>query len=299
MEGVKGYGRGEYFFVDLGYGLPEKIAIRNGYQKSETIFKKNSRVKSAKITLFAGFHISGEVTEIGEIYKAKQIANGSLVALRDAMGLQEINLPFDIKGVFKERVILTREFKNLFRERLNYDPDTTTPIYLHYFLKFEIVDVYPGSSWDDTCISDFIPHDKVTDPVSSDEIIEKIYQEKEGEDILFDTDIRSSMLLVDLKNLKEFKETVRGVKMAVALMDTSPDKEWAQVDFMFSAPGARVEEYPVLYHVRTCRRIEKEIIGNPTGMYGFSEKDGKIWLETDKGSIDLDKIKKSNLGEGK
>jgi len=297
VEGVKGYGSGEYFFLDMGYTLPKKLAIRNGYQKSESVFKKNSRVKSAKITPFVAFHISGEVTEIGKGYKAKQAGNGSVVALRDAMGIQEVALPFDIKAFFKERVSLTAEFRNVYRERINevmkYEPDIIIPFYLHYLLKFEIVDVYPGSSFDDTCISDFKTNDMVTDPVSSDEIIKKIYQVKEGENILFDTDIRSEMLLVDLVNLKEYKETVQGVKMAISLMDTSPDNEWAQVDFMFSAPGARVEEYPVLYHVRSARRIREDIIGETGGMYGFLEKDGKIWLETDKGTVDLDKIKKS------
>jgi len=112
-------------------------------------------------------------------------------------------------------------------------------------------------------------------------------------DILFDTDIRSEILLVDLNNLKEYKETTQGVKMALALMDTSPDNEWAQVDYIFSAPGARVEEYPVLYHVRSARRIGEDILGETGGMYGFVRKEGKIWLETDKGSVDLDKIKKS------
>src|SRR3972149_11433512 len=99
---------------------------------------------------------------------------------------------------------------------MKYEPDIIIPFYLHYLLKFEIVDVYPGSSFDDTCISDFKTNDMVTDPVSSDEIIKKIYQVKEGENILFDTDIRSEMLHVDLVNLKEYKETVQGVKMAIS-----------------------------------------------------------------------------------
>jgi hypothetical protein len=161
VEGVKGYGKGEYFIVDLGYALPEKLSIRNGYQKSESVFRKNSRVKSAEIALFVGFHISGEVTEIAEIYKVKQAGNAYIVELKDKMGIQEIPVPYDIKTVFRERVYHTVEFRNVYRERLdevkNYEPENMTPAYLHYFLKFVITDVYAGSSWDDTCISDFIP----------------------------------------------------------------------------------------------------------------------------------------------
>jgi hypothetical protein len=297
VEGVKGYGTGEYFIMDLGYALPEKLSIRNGYQKSESVFRKNSRVKSAEITLFVGFHISGEVTEIAEIYKVKQAGSGNVVELKDKMGIQEIALPYDIKAIFRERADHTEEFRNVYRERMDevkiYDPENMTPVYLHYFLKFEIKAVYPGSAWDDTCISDFMPGGMVTDPLSSDEIIRKIYLSKENDYILFDTDIRTKMVLVDMKDLIEYKEIASGVKMALALMDVSTDMEWAQVDFMFSAPGTRVEEYPVLYHIRSGSRIGEDLLGNTTGMYGFSENDGRIWLETDQGQLDLGKIKKS------
>jgi hypothetical protein len=292
VEGVKGYGNGEYFFANLGYSLPEKIEIRNGYQKSESIFKKNSRVKSAKITLFAGFHIPGDVTEIAELYTAKPIGNGSVVKLYDAMGLQEIPLPVDMEVAFRERVNLTKDFKTEFRERLEMVSEFETPMELHYFLKFEIMEVYPGSSWDDTCISDILFSVMIPDPVSADEIIRKVYEPGEGGQVIFDTDIRSGIVLVDIKELREYKETEQGVSMAITIMDTSPDKEWVQVDFMFSAAGARVEENPVLYHVRSGRRIGTDIFDYSGGMYGFTEKDGKIWLETDKGPVDLEMIKK-------
>jgi hypothetical protein len=101
------------------------------------------------------------------------------------------------------------------------------------------------------------------------------------------------MVLVDMKELIEYKEVTGGVKMALVLMDASPDMEWAQVDYMFSAPGERVEEYPVLYHIRTGSRIGGEILDKTTRMYGFSENDGRLWLETDNGPLDLEKIKKS------
>ncbi|HUX97323.1 MAG TPA: hypothetical protein VMV47_16435 [Bacteroidales bacterium] len=291
VEGVKGYGKGEYFHIDLGYALPEKLEIRNGYQKSETVFKKNSRVKSIKVTLFVGFHMPGHVTEIGDGYYAKQIGSENLVVLRDAMVAQSIPLPVDPETAFKERVNLTRDFRMRFRERLDDVKEYETPMELHYFLKFEIADVYPGSSWDDTCISDILCSDMITDPVSSDEIIRKIYEPEGNDMVLFNTDIRSGIVLVNMRELKEYKETSGGAKMAIALMDASSDNEWAQVDYMFSAPGSRVEEYPVLYHIRTGRRVDEDILGKGIAMYGFSDKDGIIWLETDIGPIDLNAVK--------
>ena len=297
VEGVDGYGSGQYFIADLGYRLPGKIEIRNGYQKSQSLFEKNSRVKNAKITLFAGFHIPGDVTEIAEAYTVKKIGAEKIVTLRDIMGLQEIPMPVDKKTAFKERVDLTREFKIDFRERLDDLSEYDTPMQLHYFLKFEIVDVYPGSSYDDTCISDILFHDMAIDPLSDDEIIKKVYESGDKDLVLFDTDIRSGIVLVDMKELEEYKERVEGVEMAITLMDTSPDKEWAQVDFMSTAVGTRVEEIPVLYHVRSMKRVGTDILDYSVSMYGFTEEDGKIWLDTNKGLVDLEKIKNSLLAE--
>ena len=253
-------------------------------------------MKSARVSLFAGFFLSGDVTEIALMYRVKQIGIESIVVLRDVMGLQDIALPVNKEVAFNERVNLTRQFKNEFRERIDMikkdNPDCINPVSFQYFLKFEIIDVYPGSSWDDTCISDMLPRDMTTDPVSGDEIIRRVYVTEEKSKVLFDTDIRSEMVLVDMKKLKEYRETGQGVSMAITLMDVSKDNEWARVDFMFSASGARVEEYPVLYQVRSGRRVESDILNNPGGMTGFSEKNGKIFLDTDKGPVDLEVIKK-------
>jgi len=297
VEGVKGYGSGQYFIADLGFKLPGKIEIRNGYQKSQSLFEKNSRVKNAKITLLVGFHMPGDVTEIAEVYTVKQIGDESVVTLKDVMGLQEIPLPADKKTAFNERVDLTRRFKIDFSERLDQLPEYDTPMQLHYFLKFEIVDVYPGSSYDDTCISDILFHNMTIDPLSDDEIIKKVYESGDKDLVIFDTDIRSGIVLVDVKELEEYKERIEGVEMAITLMDTSPDNEWAQVDFMSTAVGTRVEEIPVLYHVRSMKRVGIDILDYSVSMYGFTEEDGKVWLNTNNGLVDLEEIKKSLLAE--
>ncbi len=292
VEGAEGYGTGEYFIADLGYMLPGKIEIRNGYQKSESIFKKNSRVKNAKITLFAGFHLPGEVTEIGEIYRARQTGSSSVVTLNDAIGLQEVPLPVDMKSAFKERILLTRDFKTEFSERLEDLQEFETPMSLHWFLKVEIVDVYPGSDFDDTCISDILFHNMTLDPVSDDEVIKKVYDSETQDMVLFDTDQREGIALADVKELKEYKEKTQDVKMAVTLMDASPDKEWAWIDIMSTAEGARVEELHALYHVRSMKRVGPGLLDSSTGIYGFTEKDGRIWLDTSEGLKDLDNIRK-------
>lgn len=293
VEGSEGYGTGEYFIADLGYMLPGKTEIRNGYQKSESIWKKNSRVKRAKLTLLAGYHLSGQVTEIAEGYTVRQIGDPAEVTLVDAMGLQEIALPLDMKTAFSERLILTRDFKTDFSERLESLKDELTPMHLHWFLKLEIADVYPGSDFDDTCISDILFHNMVIDPLSDEEVIKKVYDSEVRDMVLFDTDQRTGIVLTDLREMKEFKEKDEEVKMAVTLMDTSPDMGWAWIDIMSTAEGARAEEISSLWHVRSMKRIGSDLLDSDTEIQGFTETDGRIWLETSEGLIDLDRIRKA------
>ena len=293
VEGAEGYGTGEYFIADLGYMLPGKTEVRNGYQKSESIWKKNSRVRKAKITLLAGYHLSGQVTEIAEGYTVRQIGNPAEVTLDDVMGLQEISLPLSMKTAFSERLILTMDFKTDFSERLESLKNEVTPMHLHWFLKFEIIEVYPGSDFDDTCISDILFRDLTIDPMSDDEVIKRVYDSGAQDMILFDTDQRTGMVLTDIKEIKEYKEKDEDVKMAVTLIDTSPDMEWVWIDIMSTAEGARAEEVPSLWHIRSMKRIGSDLLDSETDILGFTEADGRILLETSGGRIDLDKIRKA------
>ncbi len=50
------------------------------------------------------------------------------------------------------------------------------------------------------------------------------------------------------------------------------------------------EEYAQLYSVRYLTRIDEQILKTIYGMYGFTEKDGKTYLDTADGLVDLEEI---------
>ncbi|MGM0667709.1 MAG: hypothetical protein ACQETA_10340, partial [Bacteroidota bacterium] len=132
----------------------------------------------------------------------------------------------------------------------------------------------------------------------------KILNVYEGDDpdagiIYVDTECSKGIILVDKSALEENEIRQEDESLDIVLMDVSPDMEWAQVDILFSRGDAgRVEEYSVLYNVRMLQRVDESILGTRYGMFGFVEDNGKIWLDTIDGFIDLDKIKDRMLKAG-
>lgn len=117
VEGVKGHGKGESVTYHFGEYAPRitHIIVANGYVKSNKAWKENSRVKTLKL-----------------YYNDKPVA---LLQLEDIMGIQTFN--------FEDTPFGTPRKEN--GETINEKPWT---------LRFEIVDVYPGSKYDDTAISE-------------------------------------------------------------------------------------------------------------------------------------------------
>lgn len=115
VEGVKGYGIGEYVTYHFNARSPRitEIKIANGYVKSQTDWENNSRVKTLKIHLndkpYAIVHL--EDCRCESSFKVEPIGNGE----------EKYEFPKDAPG---------------------------------WTLKFEIVEVYPGKKYDDTVISE-------------------------------------------------------------------------------------------------------------------------------------------------
>lgn len=119
VEGVEGYGTGEYIVYHFKQTAPRitKIIIANGYVKSSKAWLENSRVKKLKMYID---------------YKPVAILN-----LEDCRREQI----FEFEPIGRQRPI-----ENTKRKELDKMPKWT--------LKFEILEVYPGDKYDDTAISE-------------------------------------------------------------------------------------------------------------------------------------------------
>lgn len=134
VEGVKGPGIGEVVIAPIP-GL-KNIGIRNGFQKNADLYNKNARPKKIKVWLLAA-----ERKNLGEAFdffiNVKTYAVRE-TELKDAMGWQELPLPVAPANVPKTQV-----------SGMNAQDLT-----VQWFVAIQIVSVYPGSKWEDCCISD-------------------------------------------------------------------------------------------------------------------------------------------------
>jgi hypothetical protein len=122
-ENVKGYGAGEVVIAFIGME-PVSPEIWAGFGYNETLFKQNNRPKNVNVYLLAGkpnAHQNG--TMISDIW----IASGNQVTLEDKNGYQPLEIAY-ISTQVKEGIV--------------------------YLVAVEIIDVYKGSKYDDTCITE-------------------------------------------------------------------------------------------------------------------------------------------------
>ena len=301
VEGVKGDGIGEFVYVGMGDRLNEKICIVNGYQKSRDLYFKNNRPKTLRLSLFVGFIIPGEITEIVSVCRIRQFGNEKLIILKDTLGTQEFKLPFNLLQAYEfeeqSKQLFLDDFGKEFEKITKNCSRCDTVPSVEYVLFLEIIDVYKGAKWDDTCISDiwFKPGKTKINEIPEDEIITKVYEKLDERMIYVNTNKRERIILIDGKALEKAENLDKGEYMDATLMDVSQDKEWAQIDYLYTAEGARVEELSRLYSVRYLTWIDEKILKTIYGMYGFIEKDGKTYLDTADGLIDLEEILKKFL----
>ncbi|MGC9472001.1 MAG: NADase-type glycan-binding domain-containing protein [Bacteroidales bacterium] len=296
-EGVEGPGPGEYVYLAVGKVFPERLYIANGYQKSPAVFEANNRVKTMHIRLYAGFMIPGEATEVETVARVRPFLQTHVISLADQTGVQEFILPFnkeEATAFVKEcRKDFLSEFASELEALAAFAPPEEVQPEFTWIVQLEIKEIYPGSRWDDTCLSEVWTEGKeqAGKPLKIDEV-QEVYASDDGNFIYVKTNRPEPVILVDRSVEETGMGLPEGQHLAMALMDVSSDRKWAQVNFMVGQEGGgRVEETSRLYYVPALQWVEPETYGNPMGLYGFGEKDGKTYLITDEGGTDLSLLK--------
>lgn len=298
VDGVDGDGIGETFTIGIGEELKENIYVLNGYQKSRDLFAQNNRIKTLRLSLYVGFMIPGDVTEIFAYVYAVPFGEPKAISLEDHFGIQSFSLPFDEAGAedLKDKLlpVFREDFKTRIEEIQNVAGPDEMKIKVQYFLKCEILEVYKGSKYDDTCISDIwigSKEEMQSYGIAFDETITDVYKDDDEGMIYVNTDKREKIILADETALEKEENLVEGQHLYLEIMEVSPDKEWVQVDYMYRHEGeGRIEEIAHLYSVRFLCHVDKNLLGDTFGLYGFHEEDGKIYIDTDYGLVDLEEV---------
>lgn len=273
VEGVKGDGVGESVFISVPYNC-KTINIHNGYGKSESLLRENNRVKRLKLTCYAGINPTGHITEIAYAFKTKLYPKDFYIDLQDVDSIQTFNFPFTPKELieFKEQV------KNQYLENF------TEPIYqMAIIVKLEIEEVYKGTKYDDTCISEIFYNDSFVADYRHQQFkkVENIYIDESNEGrVLIDTPNQKGIVII------EDPESVFQV------IDISIRKKWATIIRMPANSGeGRVETEYLLVNTH-LGKIMNEEIEKTSGNQLYSplfivEKKGVVILEHTQGEIRL------------
>jgi hypothetical protein len=132
VEGVEGQGIGEVLIVPC-LDLKKPVKIWAGFGKSDAIFISNSRPKKIRTVVIRTPH--GDAIQDGTVYKDLTLIAEETASLTDKNGYQNLPVP-----KFKIETYLPKDFD----QKIEYQ----------YFLGIEILEVYPGSKYEDTCISE-------------------------------------------------------------------------------------------------------------------------------------------------
>lgn len=133
-EGAKGPGVGEVVVVPLPGSGP--LEIRDGYGKSPELFAQNARVRRVEVALLgSGWEAPAQYTVVA----ATPVLGRREVELKDVDGWQELPLP---------------EWSAPTGWAPSLPAGWTVPPQTPRFVAMRILSVYPGTKYEDTCVSE-------------------------------------------------------------------------------------------------------------------------------------------------
>ncbi len=121
-EGKKGPGIGEILFVEIAKG--QAIEISAGYAKSKKLHKANGRPHQIKVYVLQADETG--ITQYGLIYNQVRLLASHKTELKDVFGFQPLALPVHTLDPEKGKIVIA----------------------------IEILSVYKGKRYSDTCISE-------------------------------------------------------------------------------------------------------------------------------------------------
>jgi len=133
IEGVEGPGVGEVVIARVP--AARGLGIRSGFQRSPELFARNARPRRVRVWLLAA--ASMDASELDEIYEDVRALASIEVELADRMGWQPLPLP-------------SAHAEPTARPGRASDKAGRTA----WFVAVQILSAYPGSRWEDCCISD-------------------------------------------------------------------------------------------------------------------------------------------------
>ncbi len=266
VDGIEGHGIGESIKIVVPEGK-NGLKIFPGYGKNESLFYKNDRPSKLRISGIVGINPEGYVSETAGVYYCISVPGEIIIGLEDKMGFQYI----DWTGLQPAIDSLYQEIDSLFKR--SFPMLVAGPI--KKMLSVEITDIFPGSSWDDTCISEISFADHIYHiPVGLEDTLscENLRSSEDGKEILATSGNKEEIALIDFED-QFIQDIIFSDNREWAILIMGPD----------DPPLGRIETIYLLYEV-AGNRIYNKIIESQTGKpiagpFFFNTNNEKLVLE--------------------
>ena len=271
--------------------LPDKIDVDeiilnifSGYGKSKNLYYANARPHKINLTLFAAVYPEGFSTEVANLYVMEKYPLNKTINLADTFDVQSFPLNFDKKELlaFQKRVLTQaknfsgREYKRFAGYGL---PESYTSSYI---MKIEIMDFYPGTKYDDICISEIFFNDRFVTHYP-----DKFY---ETLNVYIKDD---NTLLADYKDKKGIV-ICKDTASVFTYIEWPENENWAILNYVPNdqvGEGSRIEEIYSLIDLKNREIVDlkfEKCTGTSVMFKILSKEDnGKVYIENKKFKIEL------------
>jgi len=171
VEAAPGGGTGEWVLFAVNQPV-EGLRLTNGFARSPTLFQSNNRLKRVKLSFVVGFTAPGLVTELDYYLYFLTDLKEVEVQLQDTPEPQSVEFsityeehsqlvwealdrfsdsyPFFMREIEKDLGLEP----NMSKEQLTKEQDLIFEAFGMSCLRLEILEVYAGERFDDTCLSE-------------------------------------------------------------------------------------------------------------------------------------------------
>lgn len=216
------------------------------------------------MSVYAAINPDGYASQYTMLYKAVKFQKEQTIELVDSFAVRSVSLDFPRKDLdyFKQKVFLS------------YDSTFTIPkSETALILKIEILETYPGSKYDDVCISELFFNDCFIAPQSQTaNPIEKLYLNDAENALLLDDGVQQGALIYT------------DPSSVLQILEVSDNKKWAILLAMPAEIEGRAETTYLLFDLANKAMLNKQLekyAGNYLAgneIYFETDENGRIYL---------------------
>ncbi|MEE9306025.1 MAG: hypothetical protein V3V57_00705 [Spirochaetia bacterium] len=171
VEAAPGNGVGEWVLFLVNRPV-RALRLVNGFARSQSLYENNNRIKGLRLSFAVGFTAPGLVSELDYYLHFVTDLKQAELELEDTMEPQPVDFAVSyeehedliweaLDRFYDSHPLFMREIEkdlglepNISKEELKHNQDLIFDVFGMSCLRLEILEVYPGDRYDDTCLAE-------------------------------------------------------------------------------------------------------------------------------------------------